>query len=131
MGVNFYTCVKKFRADGTKMSFGDLFNFSRALDKIIGPIIVGILIGLGFICLIIPNYTNLNVVFHPLRTRRSHGTIFYRRNEGIEKAHQRELVKNHNFHNYFRITCYCRYLTFGNRCTGYYPCGPCCLVLCL
>ena len=54
MGVNFYTCVKKFRADGTKMSFGDLFDFSRALDKIVGPIIVGILIGLGFICLIIP-----------------------------------------------------------------------------
>ena len=36
------------------MSFGDLFDFSRALDKIVGPIIVGILIGLGFICLIIP-----------------------------------------------------------------------------
>ena len=28
--------------------------FNNALDKIIGPIVVGILIGIGFICLIIP-----------------------------------------------------------------------------
>ena len=54
MGVNFYTCVKKFRDSGQKMSMGDLFDFSNALDKIIGPIVLGILIGIGYICLVIP-----------------------------------------------------------------------------
>ena len=54
MGVNFYTCVRNYRESGQKMSFGELFNFDDALDKIIGPIVVGILIAAGFICLIIP-----------------------------------------------------------------------------
>lgn len=54
MGVNFYTCVRNFRVSGQEMSIGELFDFSDALDKIIGPIIVGILIAIGFICLIIP-----------------------------------------------------------------------------
>ena len=54
MGVNFYTCVRNYRESGQKMSFGELFDFNNALDKIIGPIVVGILIGIGFICLIIP-----------------------------------------------------------------------------
>ena len=54
MGVNFYTSVRNYRESGQKMSFGDLFDFSDALDKIIGPIIVGVLIFLGYICLIIP-----------------------------------------------------------------------------
>ena len=54
MGVNFYTSVRNYRESGQKMSFGDLFDFSDALDKIIGPIVVGVLIFLGYICLIIP-----------------------------------------------------------------------------
>ena len=54
MGVNFYTCVRNFRVSGQEMSIGELFDFSDALDKIIGPIVVGILIAIGFICLIIP-----------------------------------------------------------------------------
>ena len=54
MGVNFYTCVRNYRVSGQNMSIGDLFDFSDALDKIIGPIVVGILIAIGFICLIIP-----------------------------------------------------------------------------
>ena len=54
MGVNFYTCVRNFRATGQKMSFGELFDFSHALDKIIGPVVVGILIAIGYLCLIIP-----------------------------------------------------------------------------
>ena len=54
MGVNFYTCVRNYRESGQKMSFGELFDFNNALDKIMGPIVVGILIGIGFICLIIP-----------------------------------------------------------------------------
>lgn len=54
MGVNFYTCVRNFRVSGQKMSFGELFDFSNALDKIIGPLVVGILIGIGYVCLIIP-----------------------------------------------------------------------------
>ena len=36
------------------MALGDLFDFSNALDKIIGPIVVGVLIGIGYICLIVP-----------------------------------------------------------------------------
>ena len=54
IGVNFYTSVRNYRESGQKMSFGDLFDFSDALDKIIGPIVVGVLIFLGYICLIIP-----------------------------------------------------------------------------
>ena len=54
MGVNFYTCVRNFRVSGQETSIGELFDFSDALDKIIGPIVVGILIAIGFICLIIP-----------------------------------------------------------------------------
>ena len=54
MGVNFYTCVHKFQNSGQKMALGDLFDFSNALDKIIGPIVVGVLIGIGYICLIVP-----------------------------------------------------------------------------
>ena len=54
MGVNFYTSVRNYRVSGQKMSIGDLFDFSDALDKIIGPIVVGILIAIGFICFIIP-----------------------------------------------------------------------------
>jgi len=54
MGVNFYTCVRNFRATGQKMSFGELFDFSHAFDKIIGPIVVGILIAIGYIFFIIP-----------------------------------------------------------------------------
>ena len=54
MGVNYYTCVRNYRESGQKMSFGELFDFSDALDKIIGPIVVGVLIFLGYICLIIP-----------------------------------------------------------------------------
>lgn len=54
MGVNFYTCVRNFRASGQKMSFGELFDFSHAFDKIIGPIVVGILIAIGYILFVIP-----------------------------------------------------------------------------
>ena len=54
MGVNFYSCVRNFRATGQKMAWGELFNFSHALDKIIGPIVVGILIAIGYFCLVIP-----------------------------------------------------------------------------
>ena len=54
MGVNFYTCVRNFRATGQKMSFGELFDFSHAFDKIIGPIVVGILIAIGYVFFIIP-----------------------------------------------------------------------------
>ena len=54
MGVNFYTCVRNFRATGQKMSLGKLFDFSRALDKIIGPIVVGFFIAIRYFCLFIP-----------------------------------------------------------------------------
>ena len=54
MGVNFYTCVRNFRATGQKMSLGELFDFSHAFDKIIGPILVGVLIAIGYFFFIIP-----------------------------------------------------------------------------
>ena len=54
MGVNFYTCVRNFREKEEKMSLNSLFDFSFALNKIIGPVVVGILIALGYACLIIP-----------------------------------------------------------------------------
>ena len=54
LGVNFFTCVKNFQESGKKMSIGDLFDFSRALDKIVGPIVIGVLIGIGYFLLIIP-----------------------------------------------------------------------------
>ena len=54
MGVNFYTCVRNFRATGQKMSLGELFDFSHILDKIVGPIVVGIFIAIGYFCLVIP-----------------------------------------------------------------------------
>ena len=54
LGVNFYTCVRNFRTNGKKMAFGELFDFSYAVGKIIGPIFVGILILIGYLCFIIP-----------------------------------------------------------------------------
>ena len=54
LGVNFFTSVKNFQESGKKMAIGDLFDFSRALDKIVGPIVIGTLIGIGYFLLIIP-----------------------------------------------------------------------------
>ena len=53
-GSKFLHLCAKLSRIWSKMSFGELFNFDDALDKIIGPIVVGILIAAGFICLIIP-----------------------------------------------------------------------------
>lgn len=54
LGVNFFTSVKNFQESGKKMLIGDLFVFYRALDKIIGPIVIGILIGIGYFLFIVP-----------------------------------------------------------------------------
>lgn len=54
IGVNLFICAKRFQETGKKMDLGDLFNFDKALEKIFGPIILGIIIGIGFLILIIP-----------------------------------------------------------------------------
>lgn len=54
VGVNFFACAKRFREQGQKMNIGELFDFSNAIEKILGPIVIGFMIGVGFLFLIIP-----------------------------------------------------------------------------
>ena len=56
LGVNYFGCAKRFQETGQKMEIGDLFDFSKAVEKIFGPIILGFIIGIGLICLIIPGF---------------------------------------------------------------------------
>lgn len=53
-GVNLLACAKRYQMSGKKMELAELFDFSKALEKILGPIILGFLIGLGFLLLIVP-----------------------------------------------------------------------------
>mgnify|MGYP006100080465 CR=1 FL=1 len=53
--INFMACVKNYRNNGTLMDVGQLVGSSPPLvDKIIGPLVVGILIMIGMLFLIIP-----------------------------------------------------------------------------
>ena len=54
MGVNLFACAKRFQENGQKMDIGDLFDFTKWVEKIFGPIVLGILIGIGFLFLVIP-----------------------------------------------------------------------------
>jgi uncharacterized membrane protein len=54
ISVNLFACVKRFMDSGKKMDLGDLFDFSKAVEKIAGPIVLGFIIGVGFVFLIIP-----------------------------------------------------------------------------
>jgi hypothetical protein len=54
MSINFMAGVKKYRNNATPLAVGQLFDFSHAVDKIIGPLVVGILIMIGMLFLIIP-----------------------------------------------------------------------------
>ena len=54
VGVNFFACAKRFRENGKKMDLGELFDFTKFVEKILGPIILGFIIGVGFLCLVIP-----------------------------------------------------------------------------
>ena len=54
ISINFMTGVKNYRNNGTPLDVGQLFDFSHAVDKIVGPLVVGILIMLGMIFLIVP-----------------------------------------------------------------------------
>ena len=56
LGVNFFACVKNFRESGKTMDLGELFDFSKAVEKILGPIVLGVIIGFGFVFLIIPGF---------------------------------------------------------------------------
>jgi hypothetical protein len=52
--INFMAGVKNYRNNGTPMDVGQLFDFSHAVDKIVGPLVVGILIMIGMLFLIVP-----------------------------------------------------------------------------
>ena len=54
MSINFMAGVKRYRNDAIPFDVGQLFDFSHAVDKIIGPLVVGILIMIGMLFLIIP-----------------------------------------------------------------------------
>ena len=54
ISVNLFACVKRFMDSGKKMDLGELFDFSKAVEKIAGPIVLGFIIGVGFVLLIIP-----------------------------------------------------------------------------
>jgi len=54
ISINFMTGVKNYRNNGTPLDVGQLFDFSHAVDKIVGPLVVGILIMIGMIFLIVP-----------------------------------------------------------------------------
>ena len=52
-GKLFYLC-QKISGNWKKNGSGRSFNFDKAVEKIFGPIILGIIIGIGFLILIIP-----------------------------------------------------------------------------
>ena len=54
MSINFMAGVKRYRNNATPFDVGQLFDFSYAVDKIVGPLVVGILIMIGMIFLIVP-----------------------------------------------------------------------------
>jgi len=54
ISINFMTGVKNYRNNGTPLDVGQLFDFSHAVHKIIGPLVVGILIMIGMLFLIVP-----------------------------------------------------------------------------
>ena len=54
LGVNFFGCAKRFQETGKQMEIGDLFDFTKAVDKIFGPIVIGFIVFMGFVFFIIP-----------------------------------------------------------------------------
>jgi hypothetical protein len=54
IGINFMAGVKNYRDNGTPLDVGQFFDFSHAVDKIVGPLVVGILIMIGMLFLIVP-----------------------------------------------------------------------------
>lgn len=54
MSINFMAGVKRYRNNATPFDVGQLFDFSHAVDKIVGPLVVGILIMIGMLFLIVP-----------------------------------------------------------------------------
>lgn len=54
LGVNFFSCAKRFREQGQKMEIGELFDFSNAIEKILGPLVIAFIILVGFLFFIIP-----------------------------------------------------------------------------
>lgn len=56
ISVNLFACVKRFMDSGKKMEMVELFDFSKAVEKIAGPIVLGFIIGVGFVFLILPGF---------------------------------------------------------------------------
>jgi hypothetical protein len=54
ISVNLFACVKRFMDSGKKMDLVELFDFSKAVEKIAGPIVLGFIIVVGFVLLVIP-----------------------------------------------------------------------------
>lgn len=59
--VNFMAQVKAAKKDGKPMDIGGFFNFENAVDKLVGPIIIGFVAGLASICLVIPMFIVMGV----------------------------------------------------------------------
>jgi hypothetical protein len=53
-GVNLLACAKNYQMTQKKMALGELFDFSGAVEKILGPIVIGFIIVVGFVFLIVP-----------------------------------------------------------------------------
>jgi hypothetical protein len=56
ISVNLFACVKRFMDSGKKMEMVELFDFSKAVEKIAGPIVLGFIIGVGFVFLVLPGF---------------------------------------------------------------------------
>ncbi len=61
--VNFMAAVKAAKHEGKPIQIGDLFNFENVADKLLGPLIVGILVGIGMGCLVIPGIVLLGIFY--------------------------------------------------------------------
>ena len=133
MGVNFYTCVKKFRDSGQKMSMGDLFDFSNALDKIIGPIVLGILIGIGYICLVIPGVIlTFMWAFTPcVQGDRSELSFIQAMKESKKKLAKGNYLKIFILVITLAILAFSGIFTFGIWGTRHLTCCSCRFILCL
>ena len=132
MGVNFYTCVRNYRESGQKMSFGDLFDFSDALDKIIGPIVVGVLIGIGYICLIIPGIIlTFMWAFTPCIQGDRVELSFIQAMKESKRLAKGNYIQNLFLSNHPSTSCLFRFFASWRWGVGYFTCRSCRTVLCL
>ena len=114
------------------MSMGDLFDFSNALDKIIGPIVLGILIGIGYICLVIPGVIlTFMWAFTPCVQGDRSDLSFIQAMKESKKLAKGKLPKNFYSCDYFSNFSFFRFFTFGIWGTRHLTCCSCRFILCL